>query len=48
MQRHQEPAIFAVPGHGKAAITAFSAFLAIHSGDAENVVEVVCDMSQPS
>ncbi|WP_236645462.1 transposase [Aidingimonas lacisalsi] len=46
MQRKHEPVIFAVPGHGKAAITAFSAFLAAHGGDPDNVVEVVCDMSQ--
>ncbi|BCB07607.1 hypothetical protein HHSLTHF2_14970 [Vreelandella venusta] len=38
--------IFAVPGHGKDAIKAFSAFLAAHGGDTDNVVEVVCDMSQ--
>ncbi len=46
MQRKQEPVIFAVPGHGKDAIKAFSAFLAAHDGDPDNVVEVVCDMSQ--
>jgi transposase len=45
MQRKQEPVIFAVPGCGKDAIKAFSAFLASHGGDADNVVEVVCDMS---
>ncbi|HBN61099.1 ISL3 family transposase [Vreelandella aquamarina] len=46
MQRKREPVIFAVPGHGKEAIEAFSAFLAAHGGDPDNVVEVVCDMSQ--
>ncbi|MBF7054786.1 ISL3 family transposase [Halomonas sp. KAO] len=46
MQRKQEPVIFAVPGHGKDAIEAFSAFLSAHGGDPDNVVEVVCDMSQ--
>ncbi len=46
MRRKQEPVIFAVPGHGKDAIKAFSAFLAAHGGDLDNVVEVVCDMSQ--
>ena len=46
MQRKQEPVIFAVPGHGKDTIQAFSAFLAAHGGDPDNVVEVVCDMSQ--
>nr|WP_163500299.1 ISL3 family transposase [Halomonas socia] len=46
MQRKQEPVIFAVPGHGKDAIKAFSTFLAAHGGDTDNVVEVVCDMSQ--
>ncbi len=46
MQRKQDPVIFAVPGHGKDAIKAFSAFLTTHGGDPDNVVEVVCDMSQ--
>lgn len=46
MQRKQEPVIFAVPGHGKDAIQAFSDFLVEHGGDPDNVVEVVCDMSQ--
>ncbi|MFY0989047.1 ISL3 family transposase [Halomonas sp. C05BenzN] len=46
MQRKQEPVIFAVPGHGKDAVKAFSTFLAAHGGDTDNVVEVVCDMSQ--
>ena len=46
MQRKHEPVIFAIPGHGKAAIEAFSAFLAEHGGDPDSVVEVVCDMSQ--
>lgn len=46
MQRKQNPVIFAVPGHGKGSIKAFSAFLATHGGDPDNVIEVVCDMSQ--
>ncbi|MDI5921861.1 ISL3 family transposase [Halomonas sp. LR5S13] len=46
MQLKQEPVIFAVPGHGKITIAAFSAFLAALGGDPDNVVEVVCDMSQ--
>ncbi|MDW7749115.1 transposase, partial [Halomonas sp.] len=46
MRRKQEPVIFAVPGHGKDTIKAFSAFLAAHGGDPDNVIEVVCDMSQ--
>jgi transposase len=46
MQRQQEPVIFAVPGRGKDAIEPFSAFLAAHGGNRDNVVEVVCDMSQ--
>ncbi|MGQ7249206.1 transposase [Halomonas sp. V046] len=45
MQRKQEPVIFAVPGHGKDAIKAFSAFLAVHGGDSDNIVELVCDIS---
>ncbi|MDN3553266.1 transposase [Halomonas almeriensis] len=46
MQRKQAPVVFSVPGHGKAAIKAFSVFLAEYGGDPDNVVEVVCDMSQ--
>lgn len=46
MQRKQEPVIFAVPGRGKAVIKAFSAFLAEQGGHPDNVIEVVCDMSQ--
>ena len=45
MQRKQEPVVFAVPGHGKDAIRAFSTFLAKHGGHRDNIVEVVCDMS---
>ena len=45
MQRTREPVIFAVPGHGKEAIEAFNAFLEAHGSDPDNVVEVVCDMS---
>lgn len=47
MQRQQEPVIFAIPGHGKEAIKAFSTFLATHGGAPDNVAEVVCDMSKP-
>ncbi|MFO8044397.1 MAG: ISL3 family transposase [Halomonas sp.] len=46
MHRKHQPVIFAIPGHGKDTIKAFSAFLAKHGGDPDNVVEVVCDMSQ--
>lgn len=46
MQRKKEPVLFAVPGRGKATIKAFSDFLAKHGGNPDNVVEVVCDMSQ--
>ena len=41
MQRKQEPVVFAVPGCGKDVIKAFSAFLASHGGDTNNVVDVV-------
>ncbi|WP_284047841.1 hypothetical protein [Halomonas gemina] len=37
MQRKQEPVIFAVPGYGKATITAFSSFLAEHDGNPDNL-----------
>ncbi|QJQ95439.1 MULTISPECIES: transposase [Halomonadaceae] len=46
MQCQQETMIFDVPGHGKADITAFSAFQAEHGGAQDNVVEVGSDMSQ--
>ncbi|CAM3455936.1 transposase [Halomonas lysinitropha] len=46
MQRKQESVIFAIPGHGKATIDTFSASLTAQGGDPDNVVEVVCDMSQ--
>ncbi|MGQ7247655.1 transposase [Halomonas sp. V046] len=38
IQRKQGPVIFAVPGHSKDAIKAFSAFLAAHGGDPDNVL----------
>ncbi|MDZ7852299.1 MAG: IS4 family transposase [Halomonas sp.] len=46
MQRKQEPVLFAVLGHGKEAIKSFRAFLAVQSGNLDNVVEEACDMSQ--
>ncbi|MDZ7854081.1 MAG: transposase [Halomonas sp.] len=45
MWRQQEPVTLR-PGHGKGTITPFSAFLAGQSGEPDNVIEVVCDMSQ--
>lgn len=46
VQRKQDSVLFAAPGHGKDVIKAFSAFLAAHGGDPDNVIEMVCDMSQ--
>ena len=47
MDRETRPVIFAVPGKGKECLKAFASFLKSHKGKVENVIEVVCDMSQP-
>jgi transposase len=45
MQRREKPVLFVTPGHGKATLRAFAAFLCEHKGQPEQILEVVCDMS---
>jgi len=45
MQRRTQPVVFATPGKGKQTVKDFKAWLEAHGGQAENVMEVVCDMS---
>ena len=45
MQRREKPVVFVTPGHGKATVKAFAAFLKTHNGAPEQILEVVCDMS---
>lgn len=45
LERGKEPVVFATPGKGKATVKAFKAFLEAHGGNADRIVEVVCDMS---
>lgn len=45
MKRSQSPVLFAIAGKGKATVKAFKVFLEGKRGCAENIVEVVCDMS---
>ncbi len=45
MKRRTQPVVFATPGKGKQTVKDFKAWLKAHGGRAENVLEVVCDMS---
>ena len=45
MQRRDKPVLFVTPGHGKATLQAFAAFMRSHQGNPAQVLEVVCDMS---
>lgn len=45
MQRRKQPVLFVTPGHGKATLQAFAAFMRTHKGRPEQILEVVCDMS---
>ena len=45
MERRDKPVLFVTPGHGKATVKAFAAFLKTHKGHPERILEVVCDMS---
>ena len=45
LDRKERPVVFAVPGKGKATLKAFKEHLIARGGRAENVVEVVSDMS---
>lgn len=46
LERDTKPVIFAIPGKGKGTVQDFKQFLETHGGKADNVVEVVCDMSK--
>jgi transposase len=45
MARRDKPVLFVAPGHGKATVKAFAAFLKTHKGHPDRILEVVCDMS---
>jgi len=45
MKRAKQSVVFATPGKGKATVKAFKEWMQEHGGNADNVVEVVCDMS---
>jgi len=45
LKRKEKPVIFATPGKGKKTVKAFRCFLEEHGGQADNILEVVCDMS---
>ncbi len=45
MERTDKPVVFATPGKGKKTVMQFKAFLEDHQGKADNILEVVCDMS---
>ncbi len=45
MQRRTQPVLCATPGKGKQTVKEFKTWIEAHGGQAENVMEVVCDMS---
>ena len=45
MDRETRPVIFATPGKGKDTLRKFASHLKRHGSDADNILEVVCDMS---
>ncbi len=45
MNRKSLPVIFAIPGKGKQTVADFKDFIQKHNGQAELVLEIVCDMS---
>lgn len=45
LDQKDKPVVFAVAGKGKDTLSAFKRFLVEHGGNAENIVEVVSDMS---
>ncbi len=45
MDRTNKPVLFATPGKGKQTVKDFKAFLEGHQSKAENILEVICDMS---
>ena len=46
LERDTKPVIFATPGKGKRTVQEFKKFLERHGGQADSIVEVVCDMSK--
>ena len=46
LDREKNPVLFATPGKGKETLREFRRFLELQGGKAENIVEVVCDMSK--
>ena len=45
LDRTQKPVVFVTPVKGKRCIARFRDFLVSHGGEADGIVEVVCDMS---
>ncbi len=45
LDRTQKPVVFVTPGKGKRCLARFYDFLVSHGGEADGIVEVVCDMS---
>ncbi|CAO0822339.1 hypothetical protein DFAR_2960008 [Desulfarculales bacterium] len=45
LNHKQKPVIFVIPGKGKSCLVLLHRFLREHSGDRNNIVEVVCDRS---
>jgi transposase len=45
LDRTQKPVVFVTPGKGKQCLARFHDFLVFHGGEADGIVEVVCDMS---
>ena len=45
LDRKERPVVFAIAGKGKDGLKAFKKHLASHGGKADNVIEVVADMS---
>ena len=45
MEKAREPVLFVTPGKGKETLARFVAFMSDHHGKADNILEVVCDMS---
>ncbi len=46
MYRTDKPVLLAAPSKGKQTVKDFRAFLKDHQGKADNILEVVCDMSK--
>lgn len=46
LDKEKSPVVFAAPGKGKEVVRQFKHFLCQHGGEADNILEVVCDMSK--